>query len=72
MSKAIGEDHEFRPYDLPIVGSVDLFGGKREMAHYGHCGDGNVRITVNTADGDESLCVQPGDTVWGLRLWIEK
>lgn len=53
--------------NLPIIGSVDAFGGERRVAHYGHCGDGNVKIKVETEnDGNQEKCVTPGDTVLGF------
>lgn len=68
-----GYSEETQDYDsivkinLPIIGSVDAFGGERRVAHYGHCGSGNVKIKVETAnDGDQERCVTPGDTVLGF------
>ena len=51
---------------LPIVGTVDPFGGNRMVAHWGNCTKGNQKIKVNTKRGPKDLCVTPGDTRLGL------
>ncbi|MBM7025963.1 DUF6355 family natural product biosynthesis protein [Clavibacter zhangzhiyongii] len=52
--------------DLPIVGTVDPFGGTRQVAHYGNCTKSKQRISVKTASGKKSYCVSPGDTRLGF------
>ena len=49
------------------LGPIAPFGGERRVAHYGHCGEGNVKIEV-TADNreTETKCVTPGDSVLGF------
>lgn len=51
--------------DLPWVGTVDPFGGKREFGYWGNCSGGNEKIIVHTANGDEEKCVTPGETKLG-------
>jgi hypothetical protein len=52
--------------DLPFVGTVDPFGGTRQVAHYGNCTKGKQRISVSTGSGKKSYCVKPGDTRLGF------
>jgi hypothetical protein len=69
------EEHDSWAH-LSIFGffDVDPFGGKREIAHYGHCtNDGsNVKVHVDTAQGGEELCLQPGDTRLGFTSMHKK
>lgn len=61
------EDYESAfAINLPFIGSVDPFGGQRQVAHYGNCSDGSERISVISADGNSSYCVPPGDTRLGF------
>lgn len=61
------EDYESMFHlDLPVIGEVDPFGGKREVAYYGNCGSSNQKITVKSQDGNYSLCVTPGETKIGF------
>ncbi|MGC5049781.1 DUF6355 family natural product biosynthesis protein [Micrococcus porci] len=52
--------------DLPIVGTVDPFGGKREVAYYGNCSGGNESIYVDASNGGFDICVTPGETKLGF------
>ncbi len=60
---------------VPLINKdVDVLGGKREVAHYGHCtNDGsNIKVHVDTAEGGEELCLQPGDTRLGFTTMSKK
>ena len=54
--------------DIPLAGTVDPFGGQRQVAYYGNCTNSNVQIRVTTANGTTTECVAPGETRLG---WTE-
>ena len=61
------EDYESGwAFDLPLAGTVDIFGGQRQVAYYGNCTDTNVQIRVTTANGNTTHCVAPGETRLGF------
>lgn len=66
-----GYYEELRQHDSLIsintpLGSLDPFGGLRQVAMYGHCGETNIRITVVTDNGNVSTCVTPGESTLGM------
>lgn len=58
--------------NLPFFGTIDPFGGERLVGHYGNCSDTNVKITVKTANGAATKCVEPGDTRLGFTAQAPK
>ncbi len=67
-----GYSEEIEDYDstfainVPVVGSISPFSGQRQVAHYGNCGNGNVKIKVTMKGGSKNYCVQPGDVRLGF------
>lgn len=66
-----GYSQELRTHESLVsigtpLGSLDPFGGLKQVAMYGHCGNSNVRITIQTAKGNKSACVTPGESYLGL------
>ncbi|MGQ3383984.1 DUF6355 family natural product biosynthesis protein [Glutamicibacter sp. TV12E] len=66
-----GYSNELRTFDsLTSIGvkiaSVDPFGGAKRVAIYGHCGNTNVRIQMETGKGLQTVCVSPGSSYLGM------
>ncbi|WP_423921487.1 hypothetical protein ACPEEZ_00870 [Frigoribacterium sp. 2-23] len=51
---------------VPIVGSVDPFGGQRQVAHWGNCSSGKEKVKVTWKGGSKTYCVPKGDTRLGF------
>lgn len=66
-----GYSQELKDYpsvlSLNLLGQgLDLFGGRKVVAVYGHCGSDNVKLRIESPNGPGEVCVPPGDSWLGF------